>query len=46
VAVASSALLLGEGLTGLQWLGAVLVLVAATLASARREEPMPSPGPP
>ncbi len=46
VAVASSALLLGEGLTGLQWLGAALVLVAATLASGRRDEPMPSPGPP
>lgn len=46
VAVASSALLLGEGLLPLQWLGAGLVLTAATLASGQSEEPMPSPGPP
>lgn len=46
VAVASSALLLGEGLMPLQWLGAGLVLTAATLASSQSEEPMPSPGPP
>ena len=46
VAVASSALLLGEGLTGLQWLGAALVLFAATLASSLRAGPMLSPGPP
>lgn len=46
VAVASSALLLGEGLLPLQWLGAGLVLTAATLASSQSEDPPPSPGPP
>jgi drug/metabolite transporter (DMT)-like permease len=46
VAVASSALLLGEGLVPLQWLGAGLVLTAATLASGHSEDPLPSPGPP
>ena len=46
VAVASSALLLGEGLAPMQWLGAGLVLAAATLASAQSDAPMPSPGPP
>jgi drug/metabolite transporter (DMT)-like permease len=46
VAVASSALLLGEGLMPLQWLGAGLVLTAATLASSQSDAPMPSPGPP
>ncbi len=46
VAVASSALVLGEGLVPLQWLGAGLVLTAATLASSQSEEPMPAPGPP
>ena len=46
VAVASSALLLGEGLLPLQWLGALLVLTAATLASSQGTDPLPSPGPP
>jgi drug/metabolite transporter (DMT)-like permease len=46
VAVASSALVLGEGLVPLQWLGAGLVLTAATLASSQSEDPLPSPGPP
>jgi drug/metabolite transporter (DMT)-like permease len=46
VAVASSAFLLGEGLLPLQWLGALLVLTAATLASSQSVDPLPSPGPP
>ena len=46
VAVVSSALLLGEGLMPLQWLGAGLVLTAAGLASSQSDAPVPSPGPP
>ena len=38
IAVLSAAIFLGEGLGALQWLGAVLVLVAATLASLQAPE--------
>jgi drug/metabolite transporter (DMT)-like permease len=46
VAVGSSALVLGEGLLPPQWLGAALVLIAAALATYRRDRPLPSPEPP
>ena len=46
IAVLSSALLLGEGLRPLQWMGALLVLLAAGLASRTRERTLPAAGPP
>ncbi len=46
VAVLSSAFFLGEGLRPLQWLGAVLVLAAAIIASRSRPSEPPAAGPP
>lgn len=42
VAVLSAALFLGEGLRALQWMGALLVLVAASLASIQAPETVPA----
>jgi drug/metabolite transporter (DMT)-like permease len=42
VAVLSAAVFLGEGLRALQWLGALLVLVAAALASIQAPETVPA----
>jgi drug/metabolite transporter (DMT)-like permease len=42
VAVLSAALFLGEGLHALQWLGALLVLLAAMLASIQAPETVPA----
>jgi drug/metabolite transporter (DMT)-like permease len=42
VAVLSAALFLGEGLKPMQWLGALLVLVAASLASIQAPETVPA----
>jgi drug/metabolite transporter (DMT)-like permease len=42
VAVVSAALFLGEGLHALQWLGALLVLLAASLASIQAPEMVPA----
>ncbi len=42
IAVAASALLLGEGLRSMQWFGAALVLVAAALASRGTPEAGPA----
>ena len=46
IAVLSAWLLLGEGLRPIQWLGASLVLVAATLAATRASEPVAAPAHP
>lgn len=42
VAVLSAALFLGEGLRAMQWLGALLVLIAASLASIQAPETVPA----
>ena len=42
VAVLSAALFLGEGLRAVQWIGALLVLLAASLASAQAPETVPA----
>lgn len=42
VAVISAAVFLGEGLRALQWLGALLVLIAAALASIQAPEIVPA----
>ena len=42
VAVLSAALFLGEGLRAFQWLGALLVLIAAALASIQAPETIPA----
>jgi inner membrane transporter RhtA len=42
VAVISAAVFLGEGLRALQWLGALLVLLAASLASIQAPETVPA----
>ena len=42
VAVLSAAAFLGEGLRAIQWLGALFVLVAATLASIQAPETVPA----
>lgn len=46
IAVFSAWLLLGEGLRPLQWLGAALVLAAATLAAARAPDAVAAPATP
>ena len=46
VAVLSAGVFLGEGLRPLQWLGAVLVLAAAIIASRSRAAAPPAAGPP
>ena len=43
VAVLSAAVFLGEGLRAIQWLGALFVLVAASLASIQAPETVPAP---
>ena len=42
VAVFTAAAFLGEGLRGLQWLGAALVLAGAASSSARKAKPLPA----
>lgn len=42
VAVLSAAVFLGEGLRAFQWIGAVLVLIAASLASIQAPETVPA----